>query len=257
MFYKHTLVILFSLFMTNVYSQQNAPDNCVEITRETFTQLRTNNPDIAIRTILENGQPCNKKEYDSIRALSKRYNLKQVIYHDTLANSIVLVNKVLSEAEMNERDKLRDTQMKEEEQERKQLDGTVLKELTLVDMDNNTHTLESLKGKVVVLDFWFMHCKSCIEGFPDLNALKKKFKGEPVEFFAITFDDKAAVETFLKTHELDFTIIPNARPVIDQFKVSYYPYNVIIDQNGNMEFIENIMLLDVYNNLKRKIKKLL
>jgi len=39
------------------------------------------------------------------------------------------------------------------------------------DMNGNLYTLASLKGKVVVLNFWFSTCVPCIEEVPELNML--------------------------------------------------------------------------------------
>ncbi|MFI5161232.1 MAG: TlpA family protein disulfide reductase [Sphingobacteriales bacterium] len=37
--------------------------------------------------------------------------------------------------------------------------------------------LSDYRGKLVILDFWSSWCSSCIAGFPELNALQKRFAG--------------------------------------------------------------------------------
>ncbi|MGK0324190.1 MAG: thiol-disulfide isomerase/thioredoxin, partial [Psychroserpens sp.] len=66
-------------------------------------------------------------------------------------------------------------------------------ELILEDIEGNSHTLESLKGKVVVINFWFINCKPCVAEIPDLNKLKAKFNNKDAVFVAIALDSKPSL----------------------------------------------------------------
>ena len=145
---------------------------------------------------------------------------------------------------------------KEKKEIRKQIDGSILHELSFEDINGNKHTLESLKGKIVVLNFWFIQCKPCVKEFPDLNKLKKKFKGESVEFFAVTWNNKNSIIKFLETTTLDFTVVPDTK-LIKKFKIPYYPYNIIIDKNGKVEYVNDVLSLNIIKKIERKIIKLL
>ena len=58
---------------------------------------------------------------------------------------------------------------------------------------------ESLKGKTVVFNFWFVNCKPCIEEIPRLNELVKKYQNHPdIVFLSVTFDKDKKVKKFLK-----------------------------------------------------------
>jgi thiol-disulfide isomerase/thioredoxin len=58
---------------------------------------------------------------------------------------------------------------------------------------------ESLKGKTVVFNFWFVNCKPCIEEIPRLNELVKKYQNHPdIVFLSVTFDKDKKVKNFLK-----------------------------------------------------------
>ncbi len=48
----------------------------------------------------------------------------------------------------------------------------------------------SLRGKVVVLEFWATWCGPCIAAIPRLNRLAERFKDQPVQFVAITAEDE-------------------------------------------------------------------
>ncbi|MEH6537276.1 MAG: TlpA disulfide reductase family protein [Psychroserpens sp.] len=140
---------------------------------------------------------------------------------------------------------------------RKELKGTTLSALKLEDLNGNIHTLESLKGKVVLMNFWFIHCKPCVAEIPDLNDLKQKFKGKDVVFLAVALDSNKSLETFLETHEFDFTIIPRGSVLARDLRIPYYPYNVILDKTGKLHYVSGVLSLNIMNRLKRKINGLL
>ncbi|WP_353777407.1 redoxin domain-containing protein [Winogradskyella sp. 3972H.M.0a.05] len=146
--------------------------------------------------------------------------------------------------------------LKENEKQRKEIDGSTLTELSFEDIEGNKHTLSSLKGKVVVMNFWFIQCKPCVEEFPDLNKLKAKFEGKPVEFFAVAWNDKKSLTKFLETHQLDYTVVSDGK-LSKRFKIPHYPYNMIIDQNGKVEYISEVLSLNIFKKIERKINKLL
>jgi len=102
------------------------------------------------------------------------------------------------------------------------------------DWKGNLVELSSLKDNVVVLNFWFVACKPCIKELPLLNSLVDKFLGKPVKFIAITFDDQATVEKFLKKHEFSYQIVPAASDVIQSYGINIFPTHVVIDKNGKI-----------------------
>ena len=56
-------------------------------------------------------------------------------------------------------------------------------------LDGKTVTLKSLRGKVVLLDFWATWCAPCISETPYLKAAAARFKGQPFEILAVSLDD--------------------------------------------------------------------
>ena len=55
--------------------------------------------------------------------------------------------------------------------------GAAAPELTLTSLDGQTFTLRSLRGKIVVVDFWATWCAPCVEEMPMLAAVFEKYKG--------------------------------------------------------------------------------
>ena len=55
----------------------------------------------------------------------------------------------------------------------------------------------SLKGKVVVLEFWSTWCSPCVASLPHLNQLVESLDPAKFQFISIDDEDLKAVETFL------------------------------------------------------------
>ena len=117
-------------------------------------------------------------------------------------------------------------------------EGQKAPSFVLTDMQGNTIDSKKLKGKIIVLNFWFTTCMPCIAEISRLNAVYKKYKNNPkVVFIAITFNRKEKVKNFLQYHPMQYTVIPFDNPTCTKFGVSGFPTNIVIDKNGNYQWI--------------------
>ncbi len=103
-------------------------------------------------------------------------------------------------------------------------------------LDNTEISLNDLKGKPTLINFWFTSCKPCIEEMPILNSIKEQFK-DKVNFIAITFEPNEKVIAFLNKHRFNFKQITNARKFTDSLQMKSFPVNIFLDKNG---VIQNI-----------------
>ena len=96
-------------------------------------------------------------------------------------------------------------------------------------------SLESLKGKVVIIEFWATWCAPCIAQMPHLNELARKFKNSNVLFLAVSEEKPADVERFLKKGLIK-TWVGTALPdkMFKDYKVSGMPTTVVIDKGGRI-----------------------
>ena len=67
--------------------------------------------------------------------------------------------------------------------------GLDVPDFSAVDMNGKTYSLSSLKGKIVVINFWFVECKPCLIEMPDLNEIVEKYKSEEVVFLAFALNE--------------------------------------------------------------------
>ena len=105
-------------------------------------------------------------------------------------------------------------------------------------LDGRQVDSRALKGKVVVLNFWFIACKPCIMEMPELNELVETFsKDTNVVFLAPALDGPAALKPFLLEKEFRYQVIPAARTLAKEtFLVNSYPTHLVADKKGNIVY---------------------
>lgn len=96
-------------------------------------------------------------------------------------------------------------------------------------------TMEALRGKIVVLDFWGTWCAPCLKALPHTNEMAEEYKDRGVEFIAIC-DATTRPE---RAPGLVEKLGLNFRVVMDQGKATYnaylgqwYPFYVLVDRKG-------------------------
>lgn len=103
-------------------------------------------------------------------------------------------------------------------------------------LSGKLYNIAALRGKVVVLNFWFIGCGPCKAEMPGLNQLVADFKGQDVVFLALALDPAEDLREFLKKMAFNYEVIPDAGKLIEeQFKITAYPTHIIIDRNGAVE----------------------
>ncbi len=135
--------------------------------------------------------------------------------------------------------------------------GTAAKDFNVTDIKGKKYTLSELKGKVVVMSFWFVECKPCVMEMPELNALVQQFKDDEVVFIGVATNDKKQLKQFLKTTAFDYHIIPSAQTLINEYSISAFPTNIVIDQNGIIQYSVMGIGPNNSNNLMNTINELL
>ena len=140
------------------------------------------------------------------------------------------------------------------------LAGVPAPDFTATTIDNERIELSKLRGKVVVLNFWFTRCQPCISEIPGLNKLVELYAGKKVTFISITYDSTETVMRFLKQHPFKFKIVANNDTVRRYiFKLfSAWPYTIIINKEGKIADMQSISKgRDTFVYFNEQIKKLL
>lgn len=126
---------------------------------------------------------------------------------------------------------------------------------SVIDIHGNPIRSDQLKGKVVVLNFWFVACPPCIQEIPHLNDLVAQYKGQEVVFLAIARDSEALLGKFLGHTSFDYQVIPNATAVARKNRVYAYPSHMVIDRNGVVQYTATGYRENSIKELQKAIEK--
>jgi len=93
----------------------------------------------------------------------------------------------------------------------------------------------SLKGKVVVLEFWATWCAPCIAEIPHLNEIAQSVAANNVQFIAVDDEDPAVVEEFLgKKPMAAWAGVDTSKKIFEDFGVQDRPTTIVIDTQGRV-----------------------
>ncbi|MFL6467777.1 MAG: peroxiredoxin family protein [Pyrinomonadaceae bacterium] len=116
-------------------------------------------------------------------------------------------------------------------------EGAAAPGFSVTTLDGKTIRSEDLKGKVVVLSFWFIGCPACMAMEPKLNDFKAKFaERDDIVFLAMTADPAANVKKYLAKQKFDYIQATDAKQAMAPFVFGVYPKNIVIDRTGKMVY---------------------
>lgn len=134
-------------------------------------------------------------------------------------------------------------------------------EIKLPNPDGDTIALSSLKGKIVLIDFWASWCAPCLKEQPELKSLYKKFKGSVFKnangfsIYGVSLDSKKEEWTnAIKKFKMDWTQVSDLKfwnsGAAHLYNVGEIPYNLLIDGNGII-IARNLHGKDLYQALSQ------
>jgi peroxiredoxin/YHS domain-containing protein len=108
----------------------------------------------------------------------------------------------------------------------------------LKDLAGNVLSNESLKGQVVLLDFWATWCAPCRKSMPELQALHAKYADQGLSVVGVSIDagDPAKVAKFVASKKFTYPIAVDSEksPAWDAFRVKAVPAAFLIDREGRI-----------------------
>lgn len=105
------------------------------------------------------------------------------------------------------------------------------------DLDGDLITNKNLKGKIVVVKCWFIHCVACISEFPEVNKIALKYKNrKDIVFISLAEDSPEQLKSFLIKRPLLYSVVPNLKIYMNEtLQINGFPTHFIVNKNGTIE----------------------
>jgi thiol-disulfide isomerase/thioredoxin len=138
--------------------------------------------------------------------------------------------------------------------------------LQILDYDAIQKLIAAHRGQVVVLDCWSTSCPPCVEEFPKLVALHKKYDPAKLACISLSFDFEGLgkpqdvqgdVLKFLEEHGATFENVLGAEPsdtLLKKMQLASVPAVFVYDRQGNVQRFEGSK---AYDQARELVKKLL
>ncbi len=132
--------------------------------------------------------------------------------------------------------------------------GTTAPDFTLNDIDGISHTLASLRGNYVVLDFWASWCPDCRKDVPKMKELHEQY-GNVATFVSISFDDnKDNWSKYVSENDMNWLHLSELKKwketeISKLYNIKWIPATYILDRNGDI-ILATVMIEKVADKLK-------
>ena len=140
-------------------------------------------------------------------------------------------------------------------------EGQSRPDATLQTLEGEEVTLESLRGKPVLVTFWATDCPTCIEEIPHLQALHDDMadQGVTVVGVAMHYDDRELIESIVEARGMSYLIAHDTDEHISRAfgQVRVTPTSFLVDPRGRIVW-QRLGVLDmdrVQNQIDRMLER--
>jgi peroxiredoxin len=111
-------------------------------------------------------------------------------------------------------------------------------DVTFISLAGQKISTQSLRGKVVMVNFWATSCTTCVKEMPHMVETYNKFKGQGLQFVAVAmkYDPPNYVVNFTETRKLPFIVaLDSGGDIAKAFNdVALTPTTYVIDKDGKV-----------------------
>ena len=113
--------------------------------------------------------------------------------------------------------------------------------IEVVGLDGKKISLNELKGRVVLIDFWATWCRPCIAEMPNVIDIHKTYRDQGFEIVGISLDrDKGALQRYISQNNMDWPQFFDGKTyenkVAVDYKVRAIPTTYLLDREGKIRY---------------------
>lgn len=132
-------------------------------------------------------------------------------------------------------------------------------DFTFTTLEKENISNASLRGKVVLLDFWGTWCPPCRESVPILRNLNKKYTGKAFQLVGVSSDEDEDVwRTYIDAQRMTWSeYIDLSGDVQQAFKIQSFPTYIVLDKDGVVRYRQSGLGDSTQGDLEDAINKAL
>ena len=107
------------------------------------------------------------------------------------------------------------------------------------DAEGRAFDSASLRGRLMVINFWATWCPPCVEEMPELDALQRELAPKGVQVIGIGIDSAAKIEQFSKKSGFSYPLLQGGASGAELTRAfgnasAALPFTVVIDRDGRI-----------------------
>ena len=112
--------------------------------------------------------------------------------------------------------------------------GEMFPQFSEKDMEGNTWTNDSVRGRVMVLNLWYSGCGPCRAEMPILSEWKEQLPN--VMFFSATYHDAETAKRITDKHHFTWTHLVEAKDMMSWIGTKGFPLTIVVDKKGIVRY---------------------
>jgi peroxiredoxin len=118
--------------------------------------------------------------------------------------------------------------------------GMKAKDFKASTFEGKSTSLEALRGKLTLIDFWESWCSYCIMAMPGLNDLYKRYHERGLNIIGVVTENQEKVQQIVLKQKIRYPNVYAKKEVLEQYRVHARPRYLLINEAGTIVADDNL-----------------